>query len=50
MDALNRMFGLGDAGRPIKYNLAIDISSDIRTENLPITQWCTENVNKMISA
>jgi len=48
MDVLNRMFGLGDSGKPINYNLVIDISSDIRTENLPITQWCRENVEKIM--
>ncbi|XP_046734679.1 39S ribosomal protein L44, mitochondrial [Diprion similis] len=48
LDALQRMFGISDFSRPIPFNLTVDVSSQ-RTENLPLTKWCTENLKNIVA-
>ncbi|XP_015593509.1 39S ribosomal protein L44, mitochondrial isoform X2 [Cephus cinctus] len=45
-DALLRIFNLNNY-QNLKYDLKVDISKD-NMENLPLTKWCTENVQKVL--
>ncbi|CAG5077234.1 Similar to MRPL44: 39S ribosomal protein L44 [Cotesia congregata] len=44
--ALSKMFGFADSSYPMKFNLEIDPSEHPR--NLPIHEWCTQNVQKLM--
>ncbi|XP_044593627.1 39S ribosomal protein L44, mitochondrial [Cotesia glomerata] len=44
--ALSKMFGFADSSYPMKFNLEIDPSEHPR--NLPIHDWCTQNVQKLM--
>ncbi|KAG8035496.1 hypothetical protein G9C98_006942 [Cotesia typhae] len=44
--ALSKMFGFADSSYPMKFNLEIDPSK--HPKNLPIHEWCTQNVQKLM--
>ncbi|XP_008560209.1 39S ribosomal protein L44, mitochondrial [Microplitis demolitor] len=46
LNALSKLFGFADSSNPMKYNLDVDPSKQIK--NLTILNWCTQNVKQLM--